>query len=166
MFPVSAVIRLATIIIISLLIVGGLWYVSGLKADLAVSNENARQLTVSIEQQQSTIKAIQADQSKIVNINNTLSATIKAQNKDLQNLKDRFTTKANGEKRDFGAVAAAKPAAIEKAVNTGTVNASRCLEIATGSPLTQAEKNAKLPSEINKECPALANPAYLPAAGR
>jgi len=40
------------------------------------------------------------------------------------------------------------------------------LELATGAPLTEAEKNAKLPSEINKECPSLANPSYKPAAGQ
>jgi len=39
----------------------------------------------------------------------------------------------------------------------------RCLEIASGSPLTDIERNAKLPSEINRECPNIANPNYKPA---
>jgi hypothetical protein len=81
----------------------------------------------------------------------------------MENLKDRFTTSASGEKRNFGEAAAKKPASLERAVNRGTVNALRCLEIASGAPLTEAEKNATKPSEINRECPSLANPNYKPA---
>ena len=95
--------------------------------------------------------------------NNLLS--IKTQNKDLDSLRDRFNTAANGEKRDFGVAAAAKPTQVEIAVNRGTANALRCLEIASGAPLTDQEKNAKLPTEINKECPSMANPGYRPTAG-
>jgi hypothetical protein len=39
------------------------------------------------------------------------------------------------------------------------------LEIASGSPLTEKELAATKPSEINRECPAIANPNYKPAAG-
>jgi len=38
----------------------------------------------------------------------------------------------------------------------------RCVEIAMGSPLTEKEKNATKKSEINAECPSLANPNYVP----
>jgi len=159
MFSIDVIVKAVSALVIAVLIAAGLWYVSGLKADLAISTENARQLTAGIAQQQETIAAMQADQSKINTINQQLTAVVKAQNKDLQSLKNRFTTTATGTKRDFGTVAAAKPALVEKAVNTGTANAARCLEIATGAALTQAEKNAKLPTEINKECPALFNSA-------
>jgi len=83
----------------------------------------------------------------------------------MENLKDRFSTNAAGEKRNFGEAAAKKPASLERAVNRGTVNALRCLEIASGSSLTDAEKNATKPSEINRECPSLANPNYKSTAG-
>jgi hypothetical protein len=78
-------------------------------------------------------------------------------------LRDRFNANAKGEKRDWGKAAAEKPAQVERAVNRGTVNALRCLEIASGAPLTEAEKNATKPEEINKECPSIANPNYRPA---
>ena len=42
--------------------------------------------------------------------------------------------------------------------------AKRCVEIASGAPLTEAEINATKKSEINPECPALANPNYEPYA--
>jgi hypothetical protein len=39
--------------------------------------------------------------------------------------------------------------------------ANRCIEIATGSPLTESEINATKKSQINGECPSLANPNYV-----
>jgi hypothetical protein len=166
MFPINAaVIKAVALLLIVAIFASGLWYVTGLRADLAISTENTKKLSDGIAQQQAAIKTIQEDQTKIKTLNTELTATIKAQNKDLASLRDRFNTTANGNKRDFGATAAAKPAAVEIAVNRGTVNALRCFEIATGSPLTDKEKNAKLPTEINKECPALANPNYKPAPG-
>jgi septal ring factor EnvC (AmiA/AmiB activator) len=163
MFGVGAALKAIVALIIVLVIAGGFWYVTGLRADLAVSQENARKMTEAVEKQQEAIAQMQAEQQKIKELNNELNTTIKLQNKDMENLKDRFTTGANGEKRDFGSAAAKKPASLERAVNRGTVNALRCLEIASGSPLTEAEKNATKPSEINRECPSLANPNYKPA---
>jgi hypothetical protein len=164
MFPIGTVIKAISALLIVLVVAFGLWYVTGLRANLAVSQENEKKMFAAVEQQQETIAQIQAEQRQISKLNLELSDTIKKQNKDLQSLNDRFTTSANGQPRDFGAVAAAKPKSIERAINTGTINAMRCLEIASGAPLTEKEKNAKLPSEINKECPSLANPNYIPAA--
>ena len=163
MFGVGGALKAIVALVIVLVIAGGFWYVTGLRADLAVSQENARKMTEAVEKQQEAIAQMQAEQQKIKELNNELNTTIKLQNKDMENLKDRFTTSANGEKRDFGKAAAKKPASLERAVNRGTVNALRCLEIASGAPLTEAEKNATKPSEINRECPSLANPNYKPA---
>jgi hypothetical protein len=163
MFGVSAAIKAIAALVIVLVIAGGMMYVSGLRADLAVSEENTKKMVEAVEKQQEALEEIKADQAKIKDLNNDLNTTIKLQNKDMENLKDRFTTNAAGEKRDFGKAAAAKPTSLERAVNRGTVNALRCLEIASGSPLTEVEKNAKLPSEINRECPNIANPNYKSA---
>jgi hypothetical protein len=164
MFPVGSVIKAVVALIIVLVIAGGLWYVTGLRADLAVSQENNRKVTEAVTQQQEVIKQIQVDQQKIKEINNELNTTIKLQNKDMENLKDRFTTTASGEKRNFASTASAKPLAVERAVNRGTANAMRCLEIASGATLTEKESAATKPSEINKECPSLANPNYKAVA--
>lgn len=64
--------------------------------------------------------------------------------------------------RDIGKLAQAKPKSIEKIINLGTRETLRCFEILGGSPLTEEEKNATKPSEINKACPKIANPNYLP----
>lgn len=164
MFGVNATVKAVVALIIVLVIAVGLWYVTGLRADLAVSQENSKKLADAVTTQQEVIKQIQADQQRIRDINNELNTTIKLQNKDVENLRDRFNTSANGEKRDFGKAAAARPQSLERAVNRGTINALRCVEIASGAPLTEAEKNATKSSEINKECPSLANPNYSAVA--
>jgi hypothetical protein len=159
----TAAIRMIAVLIIVAICAAGLWYVTGLRADLAISQDNAKKLTDAIDQQAAAISQMRQEQQQIRDINNQLNTTIQLQNKDLTNLQDRFTQNAAGQKRDFGKTAAARPEALERAVNRGTVNALRCLEIASGSPLTDAEKAASKPSEINRECPSLANPNYKPA---
>ena len=162
MLPIGAIIRLTLILVIVLIGAGGLWYVTGLRADLAVSRENARQMTEAVTRQQEAIAQMQQEQAQIRDLNNQLNTTILLQNRDVEDLRDRFQKDATGQRRDFGA-AAARPEALERAVNRGTVNALRCLEIASGAPLTEAEKAATKPSEINRECPSIANPNYRPA---
>ena len=51
---------------------------------------------------------------------------------------------------------------IERITNGASTLATRCIEIASGSPLTEEEKNATKKSEINSECPSIANPKYVP----
>ena len=41
-------------------------------------------------------------------------------------------------------------------------NAARCIELATGAEHTEKELKATKKSEINPECPDLANPSYVP----
>ncbi len=159
----TAAIRMIAVLIIVAICAAGLWYVTGLRADLAISEQNSKKLTDAVEQQEAAISQMRQEQQQIRDANNQLNTTIQLQNKDLTNLQDRFTQNAAGEKRDFGKTAAARPEALERAVNRGTQNALRCLEIASGSPLTESEKAASKPSEINRECPAIANPNYKPA---
>jgi hypothetical protein len=159
----TAAIRMIAVLIIVAICAAGLWYVTGLRADLAISEQNSKKLTDAIGQQEAAVAQMRLEQQQIRDANNQLNTTIQLQNRDLTNLQDRFTQNAAGEKRDFGRTAAARPEALERAVNRGTVNALRCLEIASGSPLTEAEKAASKPSEINRECPSLANPNYKPA---
>ena len=164
MFGIGGIVKTISILLIFVIGAAGLWYITGLRADLAVSEENARKMTAAVEQQQAVIENIRKEQAQIAELNKALNETVKAQTKDLNSLQDRFNTAANGDKRDIGSIAVVKPKSIERAINNGTVNALRCVEIASGAPLTEKEKNAKLPSEINKECPSLANPNYKPAA--
>lgn len=163
MFGAGGAIKMIALLIIVCIVAGGLYYVSNLQANLAISRENSKKLEDGLEQQQMLIAKIQAEQQQIKEINNQLSETIKNQSKDTDALKNRFSESASGKARDIGEYAVKKPASIQRAINKGTINALRCLEIASGAPLTEEEKNANTPSTINKECPSLANPNYDPA---
>lgn len=163
MFGAGGAIKMIAMLMIVCIVAGGLYYVSNLQANLAVSRENSKKLEDGLEQQQILIAKIQAEQQQIKQINNELNETIKSQTKDTDALKNRFAEGSDGKARDIGALAVKKPESIQRAVNKGTINALRCLEIASGAPLTEEEKNANTPSTINKECPSLANPNYDPA---
>lgn len=52
------------------------------------------------------------------------------------------------------------PILVSTVVNDESNDVLRCLEIATGAELTEAEIDAVLPDEINSVCPELANPNY------
>ena len=79
----------------------------------------------------------------------------------IDNLRDKFDkVNASGKARDFGKLARAKPTLLETRINKGTKDALRCVEIASGAPLTEEEVNAEKPSEYNTQCPAIANPAF------
>ena len=90
----------------------------------------------------------------IVKANNEMNLLIKNLQKDFEDLDKRFTKK----NRDIGKIAEKKPEAFEKILNNAGKNANRCMEIASGSPLTDEEKNATRQSQINPECPSIANP--------
>lgn len=154
MFPIGIIIKLILYIIIIAVIGGGLWYVTNLKADLAISELNNKQLENAITEQQSVIDKMQKDIAQIQNINMELSQQRDELQKDKEVLSSKFS------KRDFGALAAEKPSVVERLVNRGTVNAMRCIELASGAPLNDKEKNAKTPTEANRECPNLINPLY------
>ena len=51
---------------------------------------------------------------------------------------------------------------MERVINKGADNALRCVELASGAEHTKEELKATKRSEINPECPALANPSYVP----
>jgi len=163
---ITAAVRAIVALVILVILAGAGWWITGLRADLAVRENNERQLADAIRQQQEAMRQLQQDQARIAQANAELNGVIRMQNRDLDDMKNRFNTTAKGEQRNFGATAASRPQSAERAVNRGTVNAYRCFEIASGSPLTPAEQAATKPEEINRECPSLANPAYKPGAGR
>lgn len=161
MFPL-ATLRLIIVAVIIAGIGGGLWYVSNLKENLAISRENVAKLTTAVSEQQGVIAQLQEEQARIRRISNELSEKVRRQNKDVDDLRGRFNQSANGEPRDFAVMANKEPERVQRAVNRATRNAARCIEIASGAPLTESEKNATKSDEINRECPSLANPNYKP----
>jgi len=142
---------------------GGVAYVMKLRADLAISEANNAKLESAvsdqkavIEQQIKDVEAIRSAMAEQNALNEKLNASIK-------DLSDKFNkVNASGEKRDIGNLAEQKPKLMQRAINRGTKNALRCMEIAMGAELTEDEKNATKKSQINPECPDIANPSFIP----
>ena len=162
MFNVFSVVKVVAYLGIVIIIAGGLWYVMNLKAELATSEANNKILENSISEQSAVIEQMKVDIAQIQRINEEVNAELGRQREEVKNLVNRFNVNARGESRDIGKIAVKKPRAMQRLINRGTKNALRCLEIATGAERTEKEINAKKESEINRECPTLANPNYIP----
>jgi cell division septum initiation protein DivIVA len=160
MLPVGVIIRAIVALIITAVIAGGLWYVSNVKADLVQSQENARRLEEGIQEQKDLLKQMVEDVAAIQQTNRDLQNLAERYRGEVDTLTKKFSQDARGNPRDFGQLAREKPELVERLVNRGTRNAMRCLELASGAVHTQEELAAKSSGEINKECPAIANPNY------
>ena len=137
---------------------GGVIYVNKLRSDNAILKANQLKLEASVESQKQVIAKQKEDFQAIMKANNELGVLINNLKKDLQDLDKRFTKK----KRDIGKLAIERSKAIERIINSASDKAARCIEIASGAPLTEQEINATLKSQINTECPSIANPNYVP----
>ena len=144
-----AMIRMVLILVIIGVVVGGLWYITNLKADLAVSELNNQKLEEATKSQNELIEQMQADIAQIQQINSDLQEQNAKQKKDVDALAKKF------DKRDFGSFVATNPEKSQELINRGTTNVLRCLELASGAPLNEKEKSAKIPTEANCECPNL-----------
>ena len=138
-------------------LVGAGAYVMKLRSDNAILQANQIKLESAVADQKQLIEKQQADFQEILVANQEMNKLVNALKKDLDDLDKRF----NKGKRDVGKLAIEKTKLIEKIINKGSVNAKRCIEIASGAPLTEKEKNATKKSEINRECPSIANPAFV-----
>ena len=144
-----AMIRMVLILVIIGTIGGSLWYITNLKADLAVSELNNQKLEEATKSQNELIEKMQADIAQIQQINSDLQEQNAKQKKDVDALAKKF------DKRDFGSFVATNPEKSQELINRGTTNVLRCLELASGAPLNEKEKSAKTPTEANRECPNL-----------
>ena len=138
-------------------LVGAGAYVMKLRSDNAILQANQIKLESAVADQKQLIEKQQADFQEILVANQEMNKLVGALKKDLDDLDKRF----NKGKRDVGKLAIEKTKLIEMIINKGSLNAKRCIEIASGAPLTEKEKNATKKSEINPECPSIANPSYI-----
>ena len=123
---------------------GGYLYVNKLQKDNAILKTNQIKLETAvqesnqvIEQQTKDLKQIRSTLKKVEELNNKLQ-------KDRDALNNRLG------KHDIGNLAENKPGLVEKIINKASDSAARCVEIASGSPLTEEELNGT----PNRECPS------------
>ena len=151
-------IRLFFIGIFASAIIGAGVYVMKLQRDNAILKENAIKLESAVAEQQELITQQKEDFKEILAANQKMNELVGVLKKDLEDLDKRF----NKKNRDVGKLAIAKTESIERITNGASALATRCIEIASGAELTEKEKNATKKSEINSECPSIANPNYVP----
>ena len=123
---------------------GGYLYVTKLQKDNAILKINQVKLEsavdnqkIVIEQQTKDLKKIRSTIKQIEEVNAKLQADRDGLNKRLG-------------KHDIGNLAENKPGLVEKIINKASDSAARCMEIASGSPLTEEELNGT----PNRECPS------------
>ena len=153
----SSIRLIFTVLIISGIAGGGM-YVMKLRADNATLKANQIQLETAITEQTKVLEQQKADFTAILESNKKLNVLIQTFKKDLDELDKRF----NKKKRDVGKLAIERTKSVERVINKGAINAQRCIELASGAEHTEEELKATKRSEINPECPSLANPSYVP----
>jgi chromosome segregation ATPase len=151
-------IRLFFIGLIATALAGGGFYVFKLQKDNAILKANAIKMESAISEQKVLIENQKKDFEAIITANNEMNELISKLKTDFAELDKRF----NKKNRDVGLLAIEKTKAVERITNAASDKANRCIEIASGSPLTEKEINATKKSEINTECPSIANPNYVP----
>ena len=123
---------------------GGYLYINKLQKDNAILKSNQVKLETAvaesnqvIEQQTKDLKKIRSTLKEVEELNDRLQADRDSLNKRLG-------------KHDIGNLAENKPGLVEKIINKASDSAARCVEIASGSPLTEEELNGT----PNRECPS------------
>lgn len=142
-------------IVISLVIgaiIASAWYVIGLRAELEVSRQSEKNLQESVTEQKTVIEQIRADQNTVTALQSEIDNIIRNQEQELRELRDTLEFSADGTKRNFGRLALARPGLIQRIITRASNDAIRCVEIASGAPLTEAEQNGQFD---NSECPTL-----------
>ena len=150
--------RLFFIGIIASALIGAGVYVMKLRSDNAILKANQIKLESAVAEQQEVITKQKEDFKEILAANQKMNELVTNLKNDLDDLDKRF----NKKNRDFGKLAIEKTKVIERITNKGSDAAARCIEIASGAELTEQEINATKKSEINRECPSIANPNYVP----
>ena len=123
---------------------GGYLYVTKLQKDNAILKTNQDKLETAVAESSQVIEQQTKDLKKI---RSTLKE-IDEQNAKLQKDRDALNNRLG--KHDIGNLAENKPGLVEKIINKASDSAARCMEIASGSPLTEEELNGT----PNRECPS------------
>ena len=142
---------------------GGYMYYQNSQQEKAVLIAEAAVRDTKIALQNEALAQAEKDRAKIQQVVDGLNQRFAQSQKDYDNLVGRFgKLSANFGTRDIGKLAENKPKLIERVISKASARVLRCFEILSGSPLTNKEITATKPSQINTECPSVANPNYHP----
>lgn len=142
-------IRLILVVLVLGSAASGYMYVQNLQKNLEVAQANNAVLETAVTTNEKTISALQADYARVQQELQQVNAEFSATREQNNLLRDRLSN------IDLGLLAQTKPNSIERAINQGTTNATRCFEILSGAALTDQEEQATNGKDFNKECPWL-----------
>ena len=137
-------IKLLIVLIMVIGASGGYLYVKKLQKDNAILKVNQIKLETAVEDNNKVIEQQTADLKKIRSTLKVIEETNRKLQEDRNKLSNRLS------KHDIGNLAENKPGLVEKIINKASNSAVRCMEIASGSPLTEEELNGT----PNRECPS------------
>ena len=133
---------------------GAYAWITKLQNDNKILQVNQSKLEGAVSEQQAAIEQHVADAAKIQAANADLREEQAALEKDKKSLAKKLG------RHELDVLAENKPGLVVRIINRASRNELRCFEIQTGSPLTPDELAATKKSEINGECPDIANPNY------
>ena len=135
----------------------GAWkYYTYTQEQIRVYATNAATAEQAAEASQAAFVSVQKDLAEVQKQFNEVSKEFASAQSRVDTLEEKLS------EHDLGQLAQARPGLVEKIINSASKEVGRCMEILSGSPLTEKEINATKPSKINSECPDIANPNYVP----
>ena len=139
-----------------LLLAGTLAYKYYTDTQLALQTltANNAKLEDSIKLSEQAVKDLQSDYNRVtIEFERTQSEFAESRTR-VDELEKRLS------ETDIGVLAERRPGLVEKVVDKATANLNRCFELLSGAEHTEKELLATKPSQINNECPGIANPNY------
>ncbi len=134
----------------------GLWkYYTYTQETIRVYAENAARAEMAQAETQAALEQTIKDLEKVQEKYNQVSADFNSAKKRVDGLQDKL------KEHDLPFLAEQKPGLVEKILDKASKDMLRCLEIISGSPLTEEELNVTKKSKANTQCPDLANPNYI-----
>jgi chromosome segregation ATPase len=143
--------KLAGVMFLVMCVMGGIgyWYYNDTQERMAILQENNAKLEIAVETNEAALESLEASYASAQQELSTLNAAYTSIRRQNQELADKL------QQIDLTAAAIANAEGIERAVNRGTENASRCFELLSGAELTEKERTAQNGIAFNKECPWL-----------
>ena len=155
MFAQAKMIGIGIVAVLLLSAIGGaVWYYKWSQKEIEVLRENNVKLELAVEHSEAAVASLKTDAKDAAKNYIFVNTEYQAARKENNALRVKLS------KHNVAYLASKKPGLVEKVLNTGTDDAERCFEIASGAPLTEAEIAATKKSQSNSFCPGLANPNY------
>jgi len=118
-------------------------YYSWSQSEIATLTANNSKLTTAVELQKDTIDSLVVDAVAVGELVTKVSRQFREARSENNVLRAKLA------KHDLAFLAEKKPGLIKKIVAKGTNDVGRCIEILSGSPLTEKEKNATKKIQAN-----------------